>query len=193
MGGAGGAGPSRADEADSGSTVTVPAGSAPSLCVCAASKCAVHSSVAWASPPSGMTLYWGGVQVGVRAPCAVRAPAALGQRVQVPCAPSGQLGWMRPERFRQGGSVGADGSPVGRRGGLRPVWGEGVGDAPFVRTDEVSPGELGDDGLEEKPIDLGGRQGGLDRAADEAFPVEGRDGGDEVEGVPVWGPEVSGP
>ena len=36
------------------------------------------------------------------------------------------------ERFRQGGSVGADGSPVGRKGGLRPVWGEGVGDAPFV-------------------------------------------------------------
>jgi len=94
MGGAGGAGPSRADEADSGSTVTVPAGSAP-LCVRAASKCAVHSSVAWASPPSGMALYWGGVQVGVRAPCAVRAPAALGQRVQVPWAPSGQLGWMR--------------------------------------------------------------------------------------------------
>ena len=94
------------------------------------------------------------------------------------------------ERLRQGGSVGADGPPVGRKGDLRPVWGEGVGDAPFVRADEVSPGELGDDGLEEKPIDLGGRQGGLDRAADEAFPVEGRDGGDEVEGVPVWGPEV---
>ena len=73
MGGAGGAGPSRADEADSDSTATVPAGSALSVCVRAASKCAVHSSVAWASPPSGMALYWGGVQVGVRAPCAVRA------------------------------------------------------------------------------------------------------------------------
>ncbi len=36
------------------------------------------------------------------------------------------------DRFRQGGSVGADGPPVGRKGGLRPVWGEGVGDAPFV-------------------------------------------------------------
>ncbi len=41
MGGAGGAGPSRAEEADSDSTATMPAGSAPSVCVRAASKCAV--------------------------------------------------------------------------------------------------------------------------------------------------------
>ncbi len=47
-------------------------------------------------------------------------------------------------------------------------------------------GELGD-GLEEKSQRA---KGGLNRAADEAFPVEGCNGGDKVEGVPVRGLKV---
>jgi hypothetical protein len=75
------------------------------------------------------------------------------------------------ERLGQGGSVDADGPPVGRDGSFRPA-GVGRGRAWGRRSICLSgrsfPGELGDDGLEEKPVNLGAG----DREASTGLPTK---------------------